>query len=71
MPIRVLKFTKCTKFYKNIEDSSPSVLEFDWNLKEKYTKWTRDLKKIVISTLSEPINRGYKNKFKKILYKYT
>ena len=63
MPIRVRKFTKCTKFYKNTAISSPSVLEFDWNLKEKYTKWTRELKKIGISTLSERTNKDYKNKF--------
>lgn len=29
MPIRVRKFTKCTKFYKNTAISSPSVLEFE------------------------------------------
>ena len=51
MPIRVLKFTKCTKFYKNTEISSPSELEIS--------------KKLVISTLSEPTNIGYKNKLKK------
>lgn len=27
MPIRVLKFTKCTKLYKNMEISSPSELK--------------------------------------------
>ena len=27
MPIRVKKFTKCTKFCENMEISSPSVLE--------------------------------------------
>ena len=38
MPIRVQKFTKCTKFYENMEISSPSVLELGKNSKEKYTK---------------------------------
>jgi hypothetical protein len=58
-------------FVKVKRKSTPSELKIT---KIKMTSTPSELKisrKLAKSTLSEPINIDYKNKFKKILYKYT